>query len=594
MAYRNRPERFLACLGCFVAAICVGFPAGAAEPAEEFLSRLRDVGYYDTALAYLDRTDKIPSITATFKDAIALEKAKTYIDTAIASRSAKERDELFVSAQDQLKEFLKLSDHPRLSEARLLLGKLQMVRGGQLLGGAKATDESRAAARASYLEAAKTFDSIVSDLRKILEGLKGERIDADKEPEKAAQRDQYRNEFLHAQLRGAEARHLAAKTFAKPAEEGKTLLEESLKALTDLSEKYGSYLQGAQAMTNRGQVQVELGKTKEAIDSFQRVLEQADLDPLRPSRMQAITGLIDLFVAATPARLAEAIQAGQPFVVSARPNERRLQELQDLQLSLAIAYIAQAAELKAAGKKPAEEKRATTNARQLLIAINRVSGPHEARAKELLAKLGIEQVDTKAPSESDNIKSLEEALTAARTFLATTEELSKLLGPLKEKQKTAENADELAAELKSVEAQLDQNRIDSVSVLRRGLAIGSKDPELLKQARQFLSYALYQRGYFHEAAVVGQFLARTSPNDSMGLQGGLLALSSLQSLMQSAPEEQSPALVRRIEVLGEYLTKQWPDDPQAASAKGIMIRIALDKDRWDDAAKLLAEMPDSD
>ena len=97
------------------------------------------------------------------KAAIALEKAKTYIDTAIASRSAKERDELFVSAQDQLKEFLKLSDHPRLSEARLLLGKLQMVRGGQLLGGAKATDESRAAARASYLEAAKTVAEIADD-----------------------------------------------------------------------------------------------------------------------------------------------------------------------------------------------------------------------------------------------------------------------------------------------------------------------------------------------------------------------------------------------------------------------------------------------
>lgn len=580
--------------GCVIIAFCLTGPIAAAEPAQEFLTRLRDVGYFDTALAYLDRLDTIPSIPATFKDAISLERAQTFIDSAVASRSAKERDEQFVLALDQLKEFLKQSAHPRLSEARLLLGKLQMVRAGQLTAGPKPTDETRTAARASYMEAAGTFDSIVTDLRATLEGLKGQRVDAVKDPEKAAQRDQYRYEFLQAQLRGAEARQLAANTFNKPAEEGKTLLEESLKAFTDLSEKYDSYVQGAQAMTNRGQVQVQLGKSAEAIDSFQRVLEQADVDPLRGSRMQAITGLIQLYTDAKPARLADAIQIGQPFVDAARPNEKRLQELQDLQLALASAYLAQAAELKAADKKQVEEKRATTNARQLLVSISKVTGPHETKAKELLSTLGIELVDSKQPSTTTSIKSLEEAVTAARNFLGATEDLAKVAGLLKEKLKAGEVIDGAEAELKSIEEQLDQNRIDSIDVLRRGLAIGGKDGELLKQARQFLSYALYQRGYYYEASVVGQFLARTSPNDSMGLQGGLLALSSLQSLLQSATDDQSPALVRQVESLGAYLTSQWPNDPQAASAKGIMIRLALDKDRWDDAAKLLSEMPDGE
>ena len=613
MAHRNRPQRnpvtgfqlvksavipnknaTRCVVGYCCISLCMVAPLVAAEPAQEFLSRLRDVGYYDTALAYLDRVDMVPSIPGAFKDAIPLEKAQTYIDSAVASRSAKERDELFVSAQNQLKEFLKQSAHPRLSEARLLLGKLQMVRAAQLIAGPKPTDETRTAARASYMEAAGTFDSIVGDLRTTLEGLKGQRVDADKDPEKAAQRDQYRFEFLQAQLRGAEVRQLAANTFAKPAEEGKTLLEESLKSFTDLSEKYDSYVQGAQAMTNRGQVQVQLGKTNEAIDSFQRVLEQADVDPLRGSRMQAITGLIELYTTAKPARLADAIQIGQPFVDSARPNEKRLQELQDLQLALANVYLAQAQELKAAGKKPADEKRATTNARQLLVSISKVTGPHEVKAKVLLATLGIEQVDSKEPPSTTSIKSLDEAVAAARSYLGATEELSKVAGLLKERKKTGENVDGIEAELKSIEEQVDQNRIDSVDVLRRGLAIGSKDVELLKQARQFLVYAFYQRGYYYEATVVGQYLARTAPNDSMGLQGGLLALSSLQNLLQSATEEQSPALVKQVESLGAYLTSQWPDDPQAASAKGIMIRLALDKDRWDDAAKLLSEMPNGE
>ncbi|MGV3483520.1 MAG: hypothetical protein ACO1RT_03770 [Planctomycetaceae bacterium] len=572
--------------------LCGSLSAADGEPAQEFLTRLRDVGYFDTALEYLDRSATLPGVNQSFKDAVPLEKAQTYIDAAVASRSTKERDDLFVSAQKQLQDFLNNTEHPRRSEARLLLGKLQMVRGGQLMAAPEPTEEARKAARESYTDATKTFDTIVGDLRKTLEELKGQRIDATKEPEKAAQRDQYRYEYLQAQLRGAEARVLAAKTFAKPATDGKALLEDALKAFTDLSEKYDSYVQGALAMTYRGQVQVELGKSADAIDSFQRVLEQADVEPLRQSRMQAITGLIDLWVAAQPPRLQEAIELGQSFVDSTRANERRLQELQDLQLALAKAYIANAEQLK--GKKPADEKRSTTNARQLLIAISKVTGPHEPMAKELLAKLGIEKTESTAPVASIEVKSLDEAVTAARELLVASDELVKMQELLKGQQKSGGDAETIAAELTSIEQRLDQNRTSAVDVLRRGLAIGSKDSELLKQARQYLSYVLYQRGYFYEAAVVGQFLARSAPNDSVGLRGGLLALSSMQSLLQSAPEDQAPGVVRQIEGLGEFLVRQWPNDPQAASAKGIMIRLALDKDRWDDARKMLSEMPDSE
>ena len=565
-----------------------------AEPAKDFLTRLRDVGYYDTAITYLDRTEKMAGLSDEFKKAVSLEKAQTYIDAAVTSRSTKERDDFFVAAQEQLKLFLNQKEHPRVSEARLLLGKLQIVRGGQLFAAKELTNEARKASRDSYMEAAKTFDSIVTDLRKTLEDLKGERIDATKEPDKAAQRDQYRYEFLQAQLRGAEARQLAAKTYVDLLNEGKPLLEEALSTFKDLSEKYDSYVQGALAMTFRGQAQVQLGKTADAIDSFQRVLEQADVDPLRPSRMQAITGLIDLWVASKPSRLAEAIQLGQSFVDSSRPNEKKSQELQDLQLSLAKAYINNATELKAAGKKAAGEKRATTNARQLLMSAIKVAGTHETEARELLASLGIEKIESKEPVVTEDVKNLEEALAVARDYLMASDELSKVAELMKAQQKSGGDEENIAKELSEIETQLDENRIGTIDVLRRGLAIGAKDSDLLNQARQYLSYALYQRGQFYEAAVVGQFLAKTAPNDSMGLRGGLLALSSFQSLMQSANDEQAVGLVNHIESLGGFLTKQWPDDPQAASAKGIMIRLALDKDRWDDARKLLGEMPDSE
>ncbi len=559
----------------------------AEEPAREFLARLRTVGYFDTAIDYLDRVDKLPGVDADLVDAVPLEKAQTYIDAAVASRSAKDRDAFFVSATDQLQKFLERGSHPRQAEARLQLGKLQMLRGGQLMAAPQPSDEVRGEARQSYLEAAKTFDAIVANLRETLESMKGERIDAKKEPTKVAQRDQYRFEFLQAQLRGAEARQLAAKTFIDPAKDGKALLEESLKAYTDLSDKHSGFVQGALAMTFRGQVQTELGLTKEAIDSFQRALEQPEVDPLRASRLQAVTGLVNLWMTTKPTRLKEAVALGQRAVDAARPNEKRAQELIDLQLALAQAYLAAADELKTTSKKPGEEKSARTNGRQMLLAISRLPGTHDQAAKDMLAKLGIERDETSAtPKSNAVIKSLDDALNAARELLIANEELTKMSQAGDDKADSDESA--------AIDEQLDQNRGETIDVLRRGLAIGSKDIDLLNQARQYLAYALYQREMFHDAAAAGEFLSRTAPRDPKGLSGGLVALSSLQNLIQSTADDESTGLVRQIESLGGYLSSTWPDDPQAAAAKGIMIQLALKRDRWDDAKALLAGMTEGD
>ncbi len=323
----------------------------AGEPAQEFVNQLRTVGYFDTAIAYLDRIDRYPGVPQAFLDAIPLEKAQIHIDAALAARSTTDRDQFFVSAEEELKKFLQQSSHPRLSEARLQLGKLQLVRARQLMSAADPSDEARASARQSFLDAAATFDAITAELREILEGMRGQRIDPAKEPEKAAQRDQHRYEYLQAQLHSGEAKQLAAQTYRDPAQEGKPLLEEALAAFTELSEKYNDYLPGALAMLSRAQVQQALGKHAEAIDSYQRLLEQDAVDPLRPARMQATVGLIELRLAADPPQIDEAIAQARPIVDTARPNEKSTAEYAALQVALAKAYFAAADRAQADGKQ---------------------------------------------------------------------------------------------------------------------------------------------------------------------------------------------------------------------------------------------------
>ena len=55
--------------------------SGAQEPAQEFVQALRDNGYYDLAIKYLDDVEKGNLIDQSFRARIPLEKAETLIQS---------------------------------------------------------------------------------------------------------------------------------------------------------------------------------------------------------------------------------------------------------------------------------------------------------------------------------------------------------------------------------------------------------------------------------------------------------------------------------------------------------------------------------
>ncbi|MFK8112697.1 MAG: hypothetical protein AB8B91_10855 [Rubripirellula sp.] len=558
------------------------------EPAPEFLKRLRAAKYFDTAIEYLDRLDQYPGVDPGLISSVSFEKGQTYIDAAVAARNPDKRDEYFELAEQDLRSFLAEGTHPRQSEARLLLGKLQVIRATQLMAG-KPTDEKRAKARSSYLAAAKTFDEIVDALREKLKDLKGANIDAQANPEQAAMRDQYRGDFLEAMKNGAEARQFAAETYQDPAKDGKELLEAALATFTDLSEKYDTYVRGVVAMVNRGQIQEQLGMKDQALDSFDRMLDAPDSDPsLRDARFQAMSGLIRYWMKETPPKFQTAIDRAQPMIDGERPNERFLQSLLELKVHLAKAYLAKSGDTE--NQKPADIKRAESAGRQLLLKVSKSpESEFSVAAGELLTGLGIE-VAAEAPQlpTAEDPTSLEDAYEKAREMLEATENLKQSLAVLEAQ---AKESPEIATQKAAIAKQLLETRSIGTQILRRGLSMANSktDVTMLNQTRQFLAFMLYQGEQYRDSAVVGSFLARAAPSTETGLQGGLLALNSFQLLLSKDIENEG--LVSQLERLGNYLTETWPDDPKAANAKGVMIKLALRSERWDEARAILDKMP---
>ena len=556
----------------------------AGEPAESFVKQLRAAKYLDTALTYLDRIADYPGVSAEFLSAVPLEKAQTYIDLAISSRNSDRRIENFRLAEAEIKEFLKQENHPRLSEARLKLGKLQLVRATQLMSG-EPDDNARSEAAASYLSAAKTFDSIVEDLRQKLKEMA-----VVKSPDAAvkSQRDRYRGEFLQAMNSAAESRRLAAGTYSDPLKDAKPLLEEALKSFTELSENYGRYAQGAIATLQRGQVEEQLGNKAKALDSYIRMLEQPDADALRDAKYQAVNGIIRLGLEKSPPNYQMGIDRGAPLIEEVRPNERTSANVQDLRIALAKAYLLRSKDTEKV-KKPVERKRAEGSARDLLNKASRIPSPQAEEAIELLAELGI---DREAPAEmpqAEQPESLQAAFQKASDLQPGMDSLEKAIEQLRNKP-TPDAADQ--QQLDDLTKSLFENRMLAIQYLQRGLGLveTGTDVEALNQARQYLAYLLFKSKHYRDATVVGLFLARNAPGSDAGLSGGLVALNALQLLLVEDSGNKSAS--GQLEQLADFMLKSWPKDEKAARAQGVIIKLALKEEKWDEAETRIGAMPE--
>ena len=282
---------------------------------------------------------------------------------------------------------------------------------------------------------------------------------------------------------------------------------------TDLSEKYDTYVQGAIAMLHRGQVQDDLGMKKEAMDSYVRMLEHPDADPLRDAKYQATTGIIRMSMAEKPPKFQNAIDRGQPMIDGLRPDERGLPSVQSLRIELAKAYLEKAKDKD--NQKPADLKRAESEGRQLLIKASKVPGDQADEANRLLAGLGIElEAAPELPTAEDPV-SLEDALEKSRELLSVSENLAQSLAVLENQENPG---DEIVKQKADIEKQLRETRSIAIQILGRGLSMVTTgtDIELVNQTRQYLAYLLYQEKRFRDAAVVGSLPVQKLTGDRHG------------------------------------------------------------------------------
>ncbi len=567
----------------------------AEEPVGDFLDQLHENQYYELALAYLDRIEKgeIPASDAVKSD-VLLDRGLTLRMAAVASRSAKERDQHFDASEAALRKFLETQPNStRIEEARLQLATLLLVRGARLAETPKADDATKKRAQELLTGAAKAYDEIVDKLREKLKAMQGQKIEGD---EQINLRNTYRSQYLAAMLSGGTARQRLASLLAKESPERKKFLDEAIQKFTELTDKHSDRPQGALAQYYRGQVNEELGKPDAALDSYLRMVELdvSDIEELRDARVNATAQAIAIWLKKDPPVYKPAIEKGSLVLDGMTAMDRISPQWQALGLQTAKAYLVQAAvqeKEKAGSTKINASKK---EARRLLMAAVKVPGDHQAEATKLLGDLGVD-TDTAAPTQVAQVKTFAEAVGRARELMEETENQATPLKLVEDKLAATPNDETLQKQRAALLDEMSVKRSEAITLLQRAPRMATEETTIddLNQARFYLAYLLWREDRFRETLVVANFLCRKYPSSALAPQAGVLAVTAYQGLISQAPDKVTPSVVKGLEELSLYLVERWPNEPAAQTASEILVRVALNQGRWKDAEGYLVKIPDN-
>ena len=588
-------------LGIIVSA-SPSLPTRADEPAAKFLQSLKDSGYYDEALKYLEISAQRNRLPESLKADLGLEKIMLLQLSLADVRTSKDLDEKLAQVEQGFKDFLSNSPtHPRRGETLLKLADLYLNRGTKFIDDAKENDakpetaskakELREKARPSLQQAFDTFATTIDTLRPTLEQMQGANVKPN-ETDRLALREKLQKEYRQAQILQAITSKLIAETYDANTPEWKQRLEEADKKLNDVSEKStGAKNAGAKylSLLNRGRVQALLGQIDGARETFKRVAENEEAGIFRTWRVQAMAEMVRLDSLPASGKYEAAVMAGEEQLKMADYREREKPEWQELMLAVAQARLAWINTLDSK-TDDAKIRNIRREAREDLQLLAKKNGPIANQARGYLKDLGIEakaNEDTKLPE----VKNFAEAMKAARSRLDRAEEGDATIKLLEKQLAGAPEADRKGIEdqvaLVGSDAKRDRQQAIELNDMALRLYRDDDSREDLAQVRFLQAYLNLRLENYWEALAISEVLLKSGKGTETAQKAGSFALMSLGQIIESSPDDRKGTLIASLERLANTLSESAPGSSESEQAVDILVNLALREKDYDKAEKYL-------
>ncbi len=589
MNERRRISGLLLAVCCWAG---LGAPsAQAAEPVNEFLDGLRARGLHDVIILYLDSLQSKPYVPKELKDIVPYEQGKALIDSSRHERDLNQRLKVLAQAREKFQEFItKNSQHELLGLAQLQLGNL-MVEEAQVYfekskkpGPDENKDDLLKQSRDMFAQAIKTLDNAANEFH-----TKWKAFPSFIDPKETARIQARRNaqtNYIQALMFGGLAVQTSAKTWPAESKEYKDGLNQAAERFRKVIADFRMQYAGRYAMMLEGGCHQDLGDVKRALGLYREVLdgpgEGPQFEELKAKTLRmALEGYLD----PSQKMYEEVVKRGEEWLRTARADLEQSPE------GLAIAYFTAKAyhEMKLRDENsddPKKKNEVRTYPDLIVKHVKNVSSVYnefQQPARELMA-LYLNVDPDKLPESFAEARDIGKQ--ALDVFQAKGQELS------------AEQAKGSKADKKRITdltQERDQALADAVKFFN--LAISLRDEKTtaddLNVVRYFLAYLYYSAGRYHEAAVMGEFLATHYPESAGAKHGAKIALvAHLANYNFSSPNNREWDAAQMVRV-AQLITKNWKGEPEADEAWMMLGQIAIKEQDLTQAAEYLSNIQDN-
>ncbi len=591
-------------------------PVAAEEQPEKFLQGLRQRGYYDYALLYLDKLSERTDLPGEIKQIIPYQRAITLLDGSTGINNPELRDEQLDRAVAQLETFTRESpNHPMAADANTQLARILIEKARVKIW------ESESPANKDNSEKFRLESrAILTKARGILQQAHDlHKAAFDKFPKFIPQEDKERYQacknaevaYIGVQIDLGLCTFEEAHTYPRGSQEFKNLLTKAAGEFKDIHEKYRSMVGGLYARMFQGKCFEEQDDIGKALGIYNDLLGNQD----KTSIMQNIQNQVLLFRLVC---LNHDQRKDYKLVINeAEAWLGKNGKLAGYKVGLGIRFQKAIAHEKLAEKlnadyetalneskrnpdKKAPQKPTTeidANLRKAIQEAQVVSGfggqykvPSQFMLSRIRGKLGLDEGDP---------KNIDEALAKAEKMKQEIIDLEEAIKVAQTKQEKANRQDSLDAHL---------NEAARILNLALKLADEKTDLLLLNNVRYLLSLVYYKLERNYESAVIGEFLAEhfaKNADDTSGKLSDLAqngatvaraawsqeykAQSALQADLDPSERDVSFELDQLVRVC-EMTTRLWPTSNLADESRMTLGRIYSRREQPVEAAKWFSKV----
>lgn len=561
------------------------------ERAREFLDGLRqpERGYYDMALAYLERLRTSPNCPADLKEVIDFEVGVTHMAASLAIGSQQTRERQLELAREAFGKFIaEHSDHELAASAVTELGNALRRSGRAKVESAKKPSKSQEEREALLLAARRQFEegktTLVDAEKRVYEAGKAVRevpLDPD-DPESVDAYKESLADLMMARVWLAEAEYEIGTTHDPASAEFKQALTAAAEKFAAIYKDRGGMVGGLFSRMREGAMYKELGQYDNAIDVLKDLMLTLGDETLgqRSLKTQSRILLIETYLLPDQKKFAEAVALVNEWRDSAADHEKSTAE------GLKLILLGGRASFELAKSLPPADvnrKAALKEAKTQLEFVSRFHGELGRQADSLLADeiFGGRAEPQGLPADYAGAKQ--------RGDLAYGN-MSIAMGRLQQA-KDAQQQAELSATM---------NEAGHEAILYYRLAERlqtSETPLIEVNLLRFRMTILHWTAQdYYRAAVLGEFLARRYPQSVGARKAAEISVKAYRNLFTQALKrsQDTSFATRRMTSLAELVAARWQGEPVADEACLMLIETAIDNKNYAAASGYLKNMsPDS-